>query len=141
MIEVTRTSTTTLRKVDPAQFLSFRYRNTSGEDEGKHSERHVLALGYKRDERLLHGLDLEKFSDQNLIAVGRELAEMSQDRESFEETFAEEGQVLLENVFESEVESWYDTEYSADQFEENPYRTFRKDGIRNLRRAEVTITT
>ena len=139
MIEVTRTSTTTLRKVDPAQFVSFRYRNTSGEDEGKHSERHVLALGYEGEKGLLHGLDLENFSDQNLVNTAQELAEMSQDREEFEQRFAEEGEILLETVSDDEVESWYKTEYSADQFEENPYRTFRKDGIRNLREAEVTI--
>lgn len=139
MIEVTRTSTTTLRKVDPAQFVSFRYRNTSGEDEGKHSERHVLALGYEGEKGFLHGLDLENFSDQNLVNTAQELAEMSQDREEFEQRFAEEAEILLETVSDDEVESWYKTEYSADQFEENPYRTFRKDGIRNLREAEVTI--
>ena len=139
MIEVTRTSTTTLRKVDPAQFVSFRYRNTGGEDEGKHSERHILALGYEGDKGLLHGLDLEKFSDQNLVNTAQDLAEMSQDRKEFEQRFAEEGQILLETVSDDEVESWYKTEYSADQFEENPYRTFRKDGIQNLREAEITI--
>ena len=137
MIDVTRTETTTLRKVGAGDFVSFRYRNK----EGEHSERNVLALGYDEEVRLLHALDLDNFSDQNLARTGRQLSRLSQESEDYEERFAETGQVLLEKVSESEVERWYETEYSADTYEDNPYRTFRKDGIRNLRRAEVTVET
>lgn len=135
MINVTRQSTTTLRKVEPAQFISFRYRDSDGE----HSERNVLALAHDDEKELLHALDLDKFSDQNLVNTGRELARISQDLEEFEETFAEDAEVTLDNVQDSEVERWYETEYSSSIYEENPYRTFRKDGIRNLREAEITI--
>lgn len=137
MIEATRTQTTTLRKASPGDFVSFRYRDSNGE----HSERNILVLVYEKDRELLHGLDLEHFSDQNLARTGRELAQLAGETGEYDERFAETGDVILETVSDSIVDQWYETEYSADRYEDNPYRTFRKDGIRNLRKSDVSVVT
>lgn len=137
MIDVTRTETTTLRKASPGDFVSFRYRDSDGE----HSERNVLVLVYEEDRELLHGLDLDNFSDQNLARTGRELAQLAGETEAYDERFVEDGDVILETVSDSDVEQWYELSYSADQYEDNPYRTFRKEGIRNLRKVDVSVVT
>lgn len=134
MINTTVTEKVTASNVEPGDFLKFRYRD----DEGKHSERDVLALAYDGENSLLHALDLDKFSDSNLESVGRELAAMSGDTEEFNELFEETGEVALE-VQDSEVEAWYETEYVPDRFDKNPYRTFREDRIYTIRKVTASI--
>lgn len=136
MISVTAEERKSIRRVSPGEFVKFRYRDS----EGNHSEREVLALAYDNDAQLLHGLDLSKFSDQNLVDVGSEISQMANEQDDFTERYVETGEVLLEEVTDSTVEQWYETEYSPDIFESNPYRTFRKDGIRNLRSTTAEIT-
>ena len=124
-----------LRTVEPAELVSFRYRNSDRE----HSDRDVLVMAYDDEKELLHALDLDKFSDENLVNTAREIANQSQEESDFEEQFDENNRIFLPDVLDSEMEQWYETEYSADRYEDNPYRTFRKDRIRNLRVVEVAV--
>lgn len=128
MIQTETGENTTLLTLEPGDFVQFRYKSKDAEI----NNREVLNLSYDEDTELLHGLDLEHFSDQNLVNVGRELARLNNNREEFSETFTSSGEILIETS-DDEAEWWYETEYETKRFEENPYRTFRKDGIRNLK--------
>ena len=129
MIRTETGENTTVRSAEPGDFLQFRYRSSDGEIK----TRDVLMLGYNEDAELLHALDLEHFSDQNLVNVGREFARLNNNREEYSETFTETAEVFIETT-DNEAETWYETEYEEDRFEDRPYRTFRRDGIRNLKR-------
>ena len=124
-----------IRTVEPAEFLTFRYRDSDGE----HSDRNVLVMAYDDDADLLHALDLEHITEEQLFNTSKEIAREGQERREFEERFDEENRIYLPDMLDSELENWYETEYSADRYEESPYRTFRKDRIRNLRVIEVAI--
>jgi hypothetical protein len=134
MINTTVTEKAAASNVESGDFLKFRYRD----GDGKHSEREVLALAYEDESRLLHALDLDKFSDSNLESVGRELASMSGDRQEFDRIFEDTGEVALD-VQDSEVEEWYETEYVPRRFDKNPYRTFREDRIYTIRKVTASI--
>lgn len=128
MIEQQEGENTTLLNLEPGNFVQFRYRNQDNEIKN----RGVLVLAYDEDANLLHGLDLEYFSDQNLVNVGREFSRLNNNREEFSERFTNTGEIVIDTS-ESESERWYETQYEEGRFEDNPYRTFRKDGIRNLK--------
>lgn len=128
MIQTETGENTTLLTLEPGDFVQFRYRSEDAEIKN----REVLNLSYDEDAGLLHGLDLEHFSDQNLVNVGRELSRLNNNREEFSERFTSSGEILIDSS-DNEAEEWYETKYEAERFEENPYRTFRKDGIRNLK--------
>lgn len=135
MIQTRIDSDETISNTDPGQFIYLRYRNSDGEP----SKRTILALAYDDEEGLVHGLDLEHFSDQNLINTAREIADQSQDEYDFEQLLEEENEISLPDVLDREMESWYETEYSADRYKENPYRTFREDRIEIYKEARVTV--
>jgi hypothetical protein len=135
MIEVTRDVSTTETRLSPGDFASFRYRD----EEGKPSVRDILVTRYDEEEKLLHGLDLDKFTDENLIQVGRELARFANRRDDYEERLAEDGSITID-ILDHQIEDWYDLRYSNDRFEENPYRTFREDRIRVLYKTNVIVT-
>lgn len=124
-----------IRTVEPAEFLTFRYRDSDGE----HTDRNVLVMAYDDDADLLHALDLDKITEEQLFNTSKEIAAQSQERSDFEERFDEENRIFLPDVLDSEMEQWYETEYSPDRYEKSPYRTFREDRIRNLRVVEVSI--
>jgi hypothetical protein len=128
MIQTETGENTTLLTLEPGDFVQFRYRSEDAEIKN----REVLNLSYDEDAGLLHGLDLEHFSDQNLVNVGRELSRLNNNREEFSERFTSSGEILIDSS-DNEAEEWYETKYEAERFEDNPYRTFRKDGIRNLK--------
>lgn len=128
MIQTETGENTTLLTLEPGDFVQFRYRSEDAEIKN----REVLNLSYDEDAGLLHGLDLEHFSDQNLVNVGRELSRLNNNREEFSERFTSSGEILIDSS-DNEAKEWYETKYEAERFEENPYRTFRKDGIRNLK--------
>jgi hypothetical protein len=128
MIQTETGENTTLLTLEPGDFVQFRYRSEDAEIKN----REVLNLSYDEDAGLLHGLDLEHFSDQNLVNVGRELSRLNNNREEFSERFTNSGEILIDSS-DNEAKEWYETKYEAERFEENPYRTFRKDGIRNLK--------
>jgi len=136
MIQTETGENTTLLTLDPGDFVQFRYRSKNAEI----NNREVLNLSYDEDTELLHGLDLEHFSDQNLVNVAREFARLNNNREEFSETFTSSGEILIKTS-DDEAERWYESEYEAERFEDNPYRTFRKDGIRNLKYMTPSIVT
>lgn len=135
MIQTTVISTTDASRVEPGQFLEVRYRDSDSEP----STRNVLALVYEEENKLLHALDLQHFTDRNLVRTGKELAQQSQDEEEFGRRLDEENVVALPNVQDDEIEQWYETEYKKGRYKENPYRTFREDRIRLLREIEVQV--
>lgn len=120
------------RVLKPGEFARLRYKN----EEKELTDRQVLVMAYEEEKRLVHALDLDKFSDQNLINVGREMTEMSNNQEEFQIRLEENDEVFIE-IDDDEIEQWYERHYSADRFNENPYRTFREDRIRNLRMSQV----
>lgn len=135
MIETQRREDKNVRIIRPAEFVTFRYRN----EEGEHSEREVIVMAYDEEKELLHALDLDKFTEETLLQTAREIAAQSQERERFEEQLDEENVLYLPDVLDRDIEHWYETEYSPDRYEDNPYRTFLEGRIRNLRRIEVSV--
>lgn len=135
MIVKRRKESRSIRNITPANFVYFRYRDS----DGVFSNRNVLTMTYDEENGLLHALDLEEFTENNILETSREIAQESQDSSEFEKMFDEENRILLPDVLDDEMEHWYNTEYSSSRYEENPYRTFREDRISNLRRIEVTI--
>lgn len=135
MIEVTPDVSTTETRLSPGDFASFRYRDEDGEP----SKRDILVTRYDEEKKLLHGLDLDEFSDDNLIQIGQELARFANRREEFDKRFAEDGSITID-ILDHQIEDWYDRLYESSRFEENPYRTFRRDRIRNLHESNVIVT-
>jgi hypothetical protein len=133
-IELTRTASTTETRLGPGDFALFRYRD----EEGNYSEREVLVTAYDEKTNLVHALDLDEFTDANLFQVGQELARFASRREDYQDSFDEDGSVTVD-IQDFQMEEWYDRLYESDRFEDNPYRTFREDRIRNLYKAEAAI--
>lgn len=131
MIQVPTGVSANARVLYPGEFARFRYKDK----EKELTDRQVLVMAYEEDSRLIHALDLEKFSDANLVNVGREMAQMSDEIDEFEERI-DDDEIFIETD-DDEVEQWYERHYNADRFQDNPYRTFKEDKIRNLRKSQI----
>lgn len=119
------------RVLSSGEFAQFRYKD----QEGELTERQILVMAYEEEARLVHALDLDKFSDANLVNIGREMARMSNNLELFEEAL-DDDEVFID-IDDDEIEQWYERHYEADRFQDNPYRTFKEDSVRNLRKSNI----
>jgi hypothetical protein len=115
-------SPVTVEDVEEGDVVQFNYRNQGDELSLKNA--FVLYV----DESLIHCLELENVSPEDLVDVFESLA--TGDPEAFQQSYP----VLVLNEDKTAFESWYDDNWSRYSFANNPYRTFRKEAMYNVRR-------
>lgn len=112
-------------KFSPGDVAEFGYKDK----EGNLSSRKVLVLGVDKEESLLHALDLDEMSPQQLQKVAESMAEIGNYVLAFESQSLSD-ETLLFDVSSNDVERWYNRRFDDVKFDGDPYRTFKIDRIR-----------
>jgi len=110
-------------KFSPGDVAKFGYEDR----DGNLSSRKVLVLG--KDDGLLHALDLDEMSPDQLQEVAESMAEVGNYLLDFESQLLSD-ETLLFDVKHADVENWYNRRFDNIHFDGSPYRTFKLDRIR-----------